>query len=171
MPRSSALRPMKPSADCEPQQASVAATDAIAREFADRLAGHLDRAFAGLPDRRAADRQRASRGPRCAAASRSSSAPAPRRPTPRPSTAHAQAPDRPPQPTCPNARGAGYDQRTGEVVLLVTRADADSASALDAIRARAEQVSGVPVRVVDQRAQRIQPERGRRRPGRRAQPA
>ena len=47
----------------------------------------------------------------------------------------------------PNARGAGYDQRTGEVVLLVTRADADKFG-LDAIRARAEQVSGVRVRVI-----------------------
>ena len=47
----------------------------------------------------------------------------------------------------PNARGAGYDQRTGEVVLLVTREDA-SRLGLEAIRARAEQVGGVPVRVV-----------------------
>jgi streptogrisin C len=47
----------------------------------------------------------------------------------------------------PNARGAGYDQRTGEVVLLVTRADADQYG-MDAIRTRAEQVGGVPVRVV-----------------------
>jgi hypothetical protein len=47
----------------------------------------------------------------------------------------------------PGARGAGYDQRTGEVVLLVTPADAASIGA-DAIRARAEQISGVPVRVV-----------------------
>ena len=47
----------------------------------------------------------------------------------------------------PNARGAGYDQRTGEVVLLVTRADAEKYG-LDAIRTRAEQVSGVPVRVI-----------------------
>src|SRR3954447_497139 len=47
----------------------------------------------------------------------------------------------------PNARGAGFDQRTGEVVLLVTRADADSLG-LDSIRARAERVGGVPVRVV-----------------------
>jgi hypothetical protein len=46
----------------------------------------------------------------------------------------------------PNARGAGYDQRTGEVVLLVTAADAQRFG-LDAIRARAEQVGGVPVRV------------------------
>jgi hypothetical protein len=47
----------------------------------------------------------------------------------------------------PNARGAGYDQRTGEVVLLVTRADADRLG-IDAIRTRAEQVGGVPIRVV-----------------------
>jgi streptogrisin C len=47
----------------------------------------------------------------------------------------------------PNARGAGYDQRTGEVVLLVTRSDADRIG-IDAIRARAEEVGGVPVRVV-----------------------
>jgi len=47
----------------------------------------------------------------------------------------------------PNARGAGYDQRTGEVVLLVTREDA-SRLGLEAIRARAERVGGVPVRVV-----------------------
>ena len=47
----------------------------------------------------------------------------------------------------PNSRGAGYDQRTGEVVLLVTSADAARFGA-DAIRLRAEQVSGVPVRIV-----------------------
>lgn len=47
----------------------------------------------------------------------------------------------------PGTRGAGYDQRTGEVVLLVTRADADRLG-LNVIKARAEQVGGVPVRVV-----------------------
>ena len=47
----------------------------------------------------------------------------------------------------PGARGAGYDQRTGEVVLLVPNADAQRYG-LDSIRARAEQLSGVPVRVV-----------------------
>ena len=47
----------------------------------------------------------------------------------------------------PGMRGAGYDQRTGEIVLLVTSADA-AKFGIDAIRARAEQVSGVPVRVV-----------------------
>ena len=47
----------------------------------------------------------------------------------------------------PGARGAGYDQRTGEIVLLVPSADA-ARFGLDAIRKRAEQVGGVPVRVV-----------------------
>lgn len=47
----------------------------------------------------------------------------------------------------PGARGAGYDQRSGEVVLLVRDADAQKYG-LGAIRARAEQLSGVPVRVV-----------------------
>ena len=47
----------------------------------------------------------------------------------------------------PAMRGAGYDQRTGEIVLLVTSADAARYGA-DAIRSRAEQVGGVPVRVV-----------------------
>lgn len=47
----------------------------------------------------------------------------------------------------PGARGAGYDQRTGEVVLLVPAADAGRFGA-DAIHARAEQISGVPVRIV-----------------------
>jgi hypothetical protein len=47
----------------------------------------------------------------------------------------------------PGGRGAGYDQRTGEVVLLVSPEDA-ARYGLDAIRARAEQTSGVAVRVV-----------------------
>ena len=47
----------------------------------------------------------------------------------------------------PGARGAGYDQRTGEVVLLVTPSDAARLGA-DAIRDRAEKLSGVPVRIV-----------------------
>lgn len=47
----------------------------------------------------------------------------------------------------PGARGAGYDQKTGEVVLLIPREDADRLG-VAAIRSRAEQVSGVPVRVV-----------------------
>lgn len=47
----------------------------------------------------------------------------------------------------PGARGAGYDQRTGEVVLLVRNADAQRLG-VDAIRTQAEQIGGVPVRVV-----------------------
>jgi hypothetical protein len=47
----------------------------------------------------------------------------------------------------PGARGAGYDQRTGDVVLLVPSADADRYG-VAAIKGRAEQLSGVPVRVV-----------------------
>ncbi|HEX3422424.1 MAG TPA: hypothetical protein VHS33_03355 [Sphingomicrobium sp.] len=47
----------------------------------------------------------------------------------------------------PGARGAGYDQRTGEVVLLITPADA-ARFGIDTIRARASELSGVPVRVV-----------------------
>lgn len=46
----------------------------------------------------------------------------------------------------PGARGAGYDQRTGEIVLLVRHEDAERFG-VAAIRARAEQVGGVPVRV------------------------
>ncbi len=47
----------------------------------------------------------------------------------------------------PGASGAGYDQRTGEVVLLVSPADANRIG-VDTIRARAEQIGEVPVRVV-----------------------
>lgn len=47
----------------------------------------------------------------------------------------------------PGARGAGYDQRTGDVVLLVSRDDAQRFG-VDSIRSRAEQLSGVPVRIV-----------------------
>ena len=127
------------------QQDSVAATDAIAREFASRLAGisieHspeyrivvlltgdgpvADRSAAGVP---IVFRTGAK-------------------------ATHAQAVDAMRKhlidfrADLPNARGAGYDQRTGEVVLLVIRADADKYG-LEAIRSRAEQVGGVPVRVI-----------------------
>lgn len=47
----------------------------------------------------------------------------------------------------PNARGAGYDQRTGEVVLLVTPEDAKRFG-FETIEARAEKIGGVPIRVV-----------------------
>ena len=46
----------------------------------------------------------------------------------------------------PGARGAGYDQRTGEIVLLVRSADATRLG-IATIRTRAEQVTGVPVRI------------------------
>ena len=127
------------------QQASVPETDAIAREFADRLAGisieHVpqyqvvvlltgrepvaDRLFAGVPivfrtgakvtHREAVDAMRKHL-----------------------IDLHTEL---------PAARGAGYDQRTGEVVLLVTSTDAERFG-VDAIRARAEQVGGVSVRIV-----------------------
>jgi hypothetical protein len=126
------------------QQASVAATDAIAQEFASRLAGirveHrpeyrivvlltgaepvADRSAAGVPivfqtGARATRRQ-------AIAALRKHLIDL--------------------RTELPGARGAGYDQRTGEVVLLITAADAQRFGA-NAIRARAEQLSGVPVRV------------------------
>jgi hypothetical protein len=126
------------------QQESVTATDAIARQFAPRLAGisieHLpeyrvlvlltgtesvpDRTVAGVPIvfRTGA---RATRAQAIAAM--------------RKHLIDLRS-------ELPGARGAGYDQRTGEVVLLVTAADAQRFGA-GAIRARAEQISGVPVRV------------------------
>jgi streptogrisin C len=127
------------------QQASVAATDAIAREFANRLAGisieHVPTyrivvlliGDQPVPDRTAAGVPVVFRTGAKAT--------------------HAQAIDAlrkhliDLRSDLPNARGAGYDQRTGEVVLLVTRADAIRFG-LDTIRSRAEQVSGVPVRVI-----------------------
>jgi hypothetical protein len=127
------------------QQDSVAATDAIAREFAGRLAGiSIEHApeyrivvlltgTAPVPDRSAGG---------VPIIFRTGS-----------SATHAQAVaalrrhliDL--RSDLPNARGAGYDQRTGEVVLLVTPEDAQKFG-LEAIRARAERVGGVPVRVV-----------------------
>jgi hypothetical protein len=126
------------------QQASVAATDQIAREFAPRLAGiAIDHA----PDYRivvllTGDEPVAERS--------AAGVPIVFRTGAR--ATHAQAIDAlrkhliDLRTDLPNARGAGYDQRTGEVVLLVTRADADRFG-LEAIRKRAELVGGVPVRV------------------------
>jgi streptogrisin C len=127
------------------QQASVVATDAIRREFAPRLAGisieHepdyrivvlltgsepvADRLAAGVPIVFKTG----------ASATREQAVAAMRR----------HLIDF--RSELPGARGAGYDQRNGEVVLLVRNADAQEYG-LDAIRARAEQLSGVPVRVV-----------------------
>lgn len=126
------------------QQASVGATDAIAREYSDRLAGisveHAPeyrivvlltgdepvapRTAAGVPivfktGARATHEQAVAAMQRHLIDIRSD---------------------------LPGSRGAGYDQRTGQVVLLVTPADATRLG-VDAIRARAEQVSGVPVSV------------------------
>jgi hypothetical protein len=127
------------------QQASVAATDAIAREFADRLAGisieHVPayRIVVLLTGDEAVPGRNGAGIPivfRTGA-----------------KATHTQAVDAlrkhliDLRSDLPNARGAGYDQRNGEVVLLVTRADAQRFGP-DAIRGRAEQVSGVPVRVI-----------------------
>ena len=127
------------------QQESVAATDAIAREFSDRLAGI---SIEHRPDYRIVVLLTGSEPVADRVASgvqivfRTGA-----------KATHAQALNAMRKhlidlrADLPNARGAGYDQRTGEVVLLVSRADVDQYG-LEAIRARAEQVSGVPVRVV-----------------------
>lgn len=126
------------------QQASVAATDEIAREFASRLAGisieHApeyrilvlltgtepvgDRSAAGVPVVFHTG----------ATATRAQAVAAMRK----------HLIDL--RSELPGARGAGYDQRAGEVVLLVTPEDASRYGAT-AIKTRAEQLSGVPVRV------------------------
>jgi hypothetical protein len=126
------------------QQASGAATDAIAREFADRLAGI---SVEHAPEYRIIVLLT---GNEPVAARSAAGVPIVFKTGAR--ATHAQAimalrkhlidlhTD------LPNARGAGYDQRTAQVVLLVTSADADRYG-IDAIRSRAEQVSGVPVRI------------------------
>jgi hypothetical protein len=127
------------------QQESVPVTDGIAREFAGRLAGisieHApeyriivlltgskqvpDRSFHGIP-----------------IVFRTGAA-----------ATHAQAVEAMRQHLIdfrrelPGSRGAGYDQRTGQIVLLVTPDDAAHLG-IDAIRRRAEELSGVPVRVM-----------------------
>jgi hypothetical protein len=127
------------------QQDSVVATDAIAREFAERLAGisieHTP-AFRIVVlltgSEPVADRTAAAVPIVFRTGARAT---------------HAAAVDAMRKhlidlrSELPGARGAGYDQRTGEVVLLVTPEDAQRYG-IDAIRARAEQVSGVAVRVM-----------------------
>jgi streptogrisin C len=127
------------------QQDSVAVTDAIAREFADRLAGisieHspeyrivvLLTGSASVADRIAAGVPVIFRTG--AKATHAEAVAAMRR----------HLIDL--RSDLPGARGAGYDQRTGEVVLLITPADA-ARYGVDTIRARAVQISGVPVRIV-----------------------
>ncbi len=127
------------------QQASVVATNAIAREFADRLAGI---SVEHAPDYRIVVLLKGSDP----VADRSAAGvPVVFRTGARATHAEAVAAMRKHlidlRTDLPNSRGAGYDQRTGEVVLLVTSADAQRFGA-DAIRSRAERVSGVPVRVV-----------------------
>jgi hypothetical protein len=127
------------------QQSSVAAIDAIASEFADRLAGI---SIQHAPDYRivvlltgsepVADRNAAGVPIVFRTGAKTTHAQAVMALRKHLIDLHADL---------PNARGAGYDQRTGEVVLLVTSADAQRLG-INAIRARAEQVGGVPVRVV-----------------------
>lgn len=127
------------------QQASVTATDAIAREFADRLAGI---SIEHAPEYRivvllTGDQPVAERSAAGVPIVFKTGAKA----------SHAKAVDALRKhlidfrSDLPNARGAGYDPRTGQVVLLVTRADAQRFG-IEPIRARAEQVGGVPVRVI-----------------------
>ena len=127
------------------QQASVAATDAIAQEFAGRLAGI---SIEHLPEYRIVVLLTGSEP----VANRSAAGvPIVFRTGAKATHSQALAALRKHlidlRADLPNARGAGYDQRTGEVVLLVTRADADRFG-VEAIRARAEQVGGIPVRIV-----------------------
>lgn len=127
------------------QQSSVSTTDAIAREFADRVAGisieHVpdyriivlltgsqpvaDRSVDGVPIvfKTGAKATRAA----AVAAIRQHLADL--------------------RDELPGTRGAGYDQRSGAIVLLISPADAISLGA-EVIRERAETLTGVPVRVV-----------------------
>jgi hypothetical protein len=127
------------------QQASVAATDAIAREFADRLAGI---SIEHRPEYRIVVLLT---GDEAVAERVAAGVPIVFRTEAKATHAQAVAALRRHlidfRTDLPNARGAGYDQRTGEVVLLVASADVQRYGA-EAIRQRAEQVSGVPVRIV-----------------------
>ena len=127
------------------QEASVAITNAIAREFSDRVAGI---SISHSPDFRivvllTGDERISDRSVSGIPIHFQTGA----------SATHAQAVAAMRRhlidlrSDLPDARGAGYDQRTGEVVLLVTSGDAQRLG-LDAIRQRAEQVGGVKVRVV-----------------------
>jgi streptogrisin C len=139
VPPDEALRRLKA------QQASVAATDGIAREFSDRLAGI---SIEHVPAYRIVVLLT---GDQPVGERTSEGVPIVFRTGAR--ATHAQAIDAMRKhlidfrTDLPNARGAGYDQRSGEVVLLVTPEDAKRFG-VEAIRYRAEQVSGVPVRIV-----------------------
>ena len=127
------------------QQDSVEATDGIAKEFADRLAGI---AIEHAPEYRIVVLLT---GSEPVADRTAADVPIVFRTGAKATHAQAVAAMRKHlidlRSELPGARGAGYDQRTGEVVLLVTPADA-ARFGTDAIRARAEQIGGVPVRVV-----------------------
>jgi hypothetical protein len=131
------------------QQASVDATDAIAREFASRLAGI---AIEHMPQYRivvlltgseaVAERTISVSGMQVPIVFRTGAR-----------ATHAEAVQAMRRhlidlrDELPGARGAGYDQRTGEIVLLIPNSDAQKYG-VESIHARAEQVSGVPVRIV-----------------------
>jgi hypothetical protein len=127
------------------QQNSVAATDAVAREFAGRLAGI---SIEHAPDYRivvlltgsepVADRTAAGVTITFRTGAKATHADA---------VAAMRRHLIDLRSELPGERGAGYDQRTGDVVLLVAPADA-ARYGIDAIAKRAEQVSGVPVRAV-----------------------
>ena len=129
----------------EAQQASVAATDTIAAEFADRLAGI---AIDTGPDYRIVVLLT---GAEPVAEREAAGVPILFRTGAKATHAQALAALRKHlidvRSALPALRGAGFDQRTGEIVLLVTGSDA-ARFGLEAIRAQAEQVGGVPVRVV-----------------------
>lgn len=139
VPPDEALRRLKA------QQDSVAATEAIAREFPDRLAGI---AIEHSPTYRIVVLLT---GTEVVAERTAAGVPIVFRTGAR--ATHAAAVDAMRKhlidlrSELPGERGAGYDQRTGEVVLLVTPEDAQRYG-LDAIRARGEAVSGVAVRVM-----------------------
>lgn len=126
------------------QQDSVPATDAIAREFADRLAGI---SIEHSPDYRIVVLLTGSEPVTNRTAA---GVPIVFRTGAKATHAEAVAAMRRHlidlRSELPGARGAGYDQRTGEVVLLITPSDA-AQFGVDSIRSRAEQLSGVPVRV------------------------
>jgi streptogrisin C len=127
------------------QQESVAATDSIAREFSDRLAGI---AIENLPQYRIVVLLT---GYEPVAQRTAAGVPIVFRTGAKATHAKALAALRKHlidlRTDLPSARGAGYDQRTGEVVLLVAKEDAERLG-IDAIRDRAERIGGVPVRVV-----------------------
>jgi hypothetical protein len=129
----------------EAQQASVAATDSIAAEFAGRLAGI---AIDNGPEYRISVLLT---GDEPVAERNAAGVPIVFRTGAKATHAQALAALRKHlidvRSELPAMRGAGFDQRTGEIVLLVTGADA-ARFGLEAIRARAEQVGGVPVRLV-----------------------